>query len=66
RADVRSWRGLPKRISVAMVENKGEISVKNPQGAELFSLKLDKKKNALVIVRSFSPVLPVNVQVIEK
>lgn len=66
RADVRSWRGLPKRISVAMVENKGEISVKNPQGAELFSSKLDKKKNALVIVRSFSPVLPVNVQVIEK
>ncbi|HEC1570044.1 TPA: hypothetical protein R1X71_001043 [Campylobacter upsaliensis] len=66
RADVRSWRGLPKRISVAMVENKGEISVKNPQGTELFSSKLDKKKNALVIVRSFSPVLPVNVQVIEK
>ena len=49
-----------------MVENKGEISVKNPQGAELFSSKLDEKKNALVIVRSFSPVLPVNVQVIEK
>lgn len=66
RADVRSWRGLPKSISVAMVENKGEISVKNPQGVELFNSKLDKKKNALVIVRSFSPVLPVNVQVIEK
>ncbi|WP_270989559.1 hypothetical protein [Campylobacter upsaliensis] len=66
RADVRSWRGLPKRISVAMVENKGEISVKNPQGAELFISKLDKKKNALVIVRSFSPVLPASVQVIEK
>ncbi|MBS4314335.1 hypothetical protein [Campylobacter vulpis] len=66
KADVRSWRGLPKNISVAMVENKGEISLKNPQGAELFNTTLDKKKNALVIVRSFSPVLPVNVQVIEK
>ncbi|MBS4275890.1 hypothetical protein [Campylobacter vulpis] len=66
KADVRSWRGLPKNISVAMVENKGEISLKNPQGAELFNTTLDKKKNALIIVRSFSPVLPVNVQIIEK
>ncbi|MCR2063581.1 COG3014 family protein [Campylobacter helveticus] len=65
-ADVRSWRGLPKNISVVMVENKGELSVKNPQGVEIFNSNLDKNKNALVLVRSFSPVLPANVSVIEK
>ncbi|WP_270981238.1 COG3014 family protein [Campylobacter helveticus] len=65
-ADVRSWRGLPKNISVVMVENKGELSVKNLQGVEIFNSNLDKNKNALVLVRSFSPVLPANVSVIEK
>ena len=65
-ADVRSWRGLPKSISVAMVENKGSINIKNPQGDEIYTNTLDKNKNALVIVRSFAPNLPSNVSVTQK
>lgn len=65
-ADVRNWRGLPKNISVLMVENEGQLRLQNPQGVELLSLNLDKSKNTLLMVRSFSPILPVNVQLIEK
>ncbi|MFQ6342887.1 COG3014 family protein [Campylobacter sp. VTCC 70190] len=65
-ADVRSWRGLPKSVSVAMVENSGNISIKNPQGQEIYQNTLDKNKNALVIVRSFAPYLPNSVDLIQK
>ena len=65
-ADVRSWRGLPQSISVAVLENKGALSVKNPQGVELFSSKLDADKNILIWVRSLSPALPVGVQIMKR
>ncbi|HEB9313599.1 TPA: hypothetical protein RZK23_001255 [Campylobacter coli] len=65
-ADVRSWRGLPKSISVAMIENSGNISIKNPQGQEIYSHVLEKNKNALIIVRSFAPYLPNSVDLIQK
>ena len=65
-ADVRSWRGLPKNISVAMVENKGSVNIKNPQGEEIYTNTLDKNKNALIIVRSFAPNLPSNVNLTQK
>lgn len=64
-ADVRSWRGLPKSVSVAMIENKGAISIKNPEGAEIHKADLDKNKNVLVFVRSFSPLLPTHIEIIE-
>ncbi|EAL5964144.1 hypothetical protein DSN88_09360, partial [Campylobacter jejuni] len=66
KADVRSWRGLPKSISVAMIENSGSISIKHPQGQEIYQNNIDKNKNALIIVRSFAPYLSTSVDLIQK
>lgn len=52
RADIRSWRGLPKTASVAMVENKGEIKISTPSGV-VIDEKTDSKKNILFFVRTF-------------
>lgn len=65
-ADVRSWRGLPKSISVVMLENKGVISIKNPEGVEIFNKETDKEKNVFVFVRSFAPYLPMHTEIIQK
>ncbi|EAI1742147.1 hypothetical protein EIF73_05890 [Campylobacter jejuni] len=66
KADVRSWRGLPKSIAMATIENDGNLEIKDPQGNILFQKSLDKNKNALVIVRSFAPYLPASVAIMEK
>ncbi|EJM0522160.1 hypothetical protein NNR91_001199 [Campylobacter jejuni] len=66
KADVRSWRGLPKSIAIATIENDGNLEIKDPQGNILFQKSLDKNKNALVIVRSFAPYLPASVAIMEK
>lgn len=66
KADVRSWRGLPKSIDIAMIENDGNLEIKDPKGNVLFQKSLDKNKNALVIVRSFAPYLPTSVAMMEK
>lgn len=66
KADVRSWGGLPKSISVAMIENNGEVDITDPTGKAIFSTKLDKDKDALIIVRSFQPILPTNTTIIQK
>lgn len=66
RADLRSWRGLPKSVSVLMLENTGLISIKDPSGIELYKNKLDANKNALLLVRSFSPNLAKTFFLIEK
>ncbi|MCX2683350.1 hypothetical protein OQH60_05465 [Campylobacter sp. MIT 21-1685] len=66
KSDVRSWRALPQSISVAMLKNSKTIVLKNPQGREIFNTELDEKKNALIIVRSFSPFSPLNVSIIQK
>lgn len=66
KADVRSWMGLPKIISVAMVENTGEISIKDSMGSEIFKGVLQEDKDALVIVRSFAIYLPSHVEKIQK
>ncbi|HDZ4966106.1 TPA: hypothetical protein RTG53_001641 [Campylobacter jejuni] len=66
KADVRSWRGLPKSIAIATIENDGNLEIQDPQGNVLFQKSLDKNKNALVVVRSFAPYLPTSVAVIEK
>ena len=65
-ADLRSWRGLPKNISVVMVENNGEINIKDPNNNELFKKQIDKNKNVLVIFRSFAPNVAPSVNIIEK
>ncbi|ELS7715252.1 COG3014 family protein [Campylobacter jejuni] len=66
KADVRSWRGLPKSIAIATIENDGNLEIKDPQGNILFQKSLDKNKNVLVIVRSFAPYLPASVAIMEK
>lgn len=66
KADVRSWRGLPKNIGIAMIENSGNLEVRDSQGNILFQERLDKNKNALVVVRSFAPYLPASIAVMEK
>ncbi len=65
-ADVRSWRGLPKTASVSMHENKGKVEILAANGEEIFSQKVDKNKNVLIVVRSFAPYLPTQVSVIER
>ncbi|EKZ7240187.1 COG3014 family protein [Campylobacter jejuni] len=66
KADVRSWRGLPKSIAIATIENDGNLEIKDPQGNILFQKSLDKNKNALVVVRSFALYLPASVSIMEK
>ncbi|EGM8810785.1 TPA: COG3014 family protein [Campylobacter jejuni] len=66
KADVRSWRGLPKSIAIATIENDGNLEIKDPQGNILFQKSLDKNKNALVVVRSFALYLPASVAIMEK
>ena len=66
KADVRSWRGLPKSIAIATIENDGNLEIKDPQGNILFQKSLDKNKNVLVIVRSFAPYLAASVAIMEK
>lgn len=66
KADVRSWRGLPKSIAIATIENDGNLEIKDPQGNILFQKSLDKNKNVLVIVRSFASYLAASVAIMEK
>lgn len=65
KADVRTWRGLPKNVSVAMIENKGEIEIKDPKGGEIFKGKVESTKDALVFVRSFEPYLPNHIEIVQ-
>ncbi|MDE5591458.1 MAG: hypothetical protein K2I63_00660 [Helicobacter sp.] len=65
RADIRSWLGLPKSVSVAMVENKGELEIKDSKGGEVFKGDIESSKDVLVFVRSFAPYLPNYVQIIQ-
>lgn len=65
-ADIRSWRGLPKTASMAMLENKGKINIVTASGEEIIKQKVDKNKDILVIVRSFAPYLPSQVSIIER
>ncbi|CAM2946286.1 COG3014 family protein [Helicobacter burdigaliensis] len=65
-ADVRAWRGLPKSISVVMLENNGTLDIKAPDGTQLYKGRIDKNKSALVMVRSFNPSNPVSVNIIQK
>lgn len=65
-ADVRSWRGLPKTASIAMLENKGKVEIVAANGEEILSQAVDKHKNVLIIVRSFAPYLPSQISVIER
>ncbi len=64
-ADVRSWRGLPKSISVAMIENEGEIEIKDSKEGEVFKGKVEENKDVLVFVRSFAPYSPSYVEIIQ-
>ncbi|RQD68537.1 hypothetical protein DZC71_02780 [Campylobacter hepaticus] len=64
KVDVRSWRSLPKNIGIAIVENKGNLKIKDPKGNILFQNEVNKNKNILVIVRSFAPYLPLSVVII--
>ncbi|MBM0636553.1 hypothetical protein LNU06_00660 [Campylobacter sp. VicNov18] len=66
KADVRSWRGLPKNIGIAMVENQGKIKIQDPQGNILFQKEINKYENTLIILRSFATYLPISVALIQK
>jgi uncharacterized protein len=65
-ADVRSWRGLPKTASVAMLENTGKVEILAANGEEILKQSVDKNKNILIAVRSIAPYLPTQVSVIER
>ncbi|ARR03317.1 MULTISPECIES: hypothetical protein [Campylobacter] len=51
-ADTRVWQTLPKTANIAMVPNNGSYTIKDSTGATIASGKVDKKKNALIWVRS--------------
>lgn len=65
-ADVRSWRGLPKTASIAMLENNGKLDIVAADGTKIFHQDVSKNKDVLVLVRSFAPYLPTQVVVIER
>ncbi|MBZ7994236.1 hypothetical protein AVCANL279_00330 [Campylobacter canadensis] len=65
-ADVRSWRGLAKSVSVAVLDNKGFITVNDENNNLLFEQEINKNKNVILILRSFAPYLPLNTSIIER
>ncbi|WP_348518654.1 hypothetical protein [Campylobacter sp. CCS1377] len=66
RADVRSWRTLPKSANVVMVPNDGLVKIDTLNSQNLFKQKVSKNKNILVFVRSFSPNTKPQIEIIEK
>lgn len=66
KADLRSWRGLPKSASMSMIVNKGYFKIETPQGFVLHEGTIDKNKNAIIWIRSFSTELPPQILIIEK
>lgn len=66
KANVRSWIGLPKSVSVIMIENKGKITINVPNDRNLFERNLDENKNALVLVRSFLRSAPSHITIIQR
>ncbi len=64
KADVRSWQGLPKTINIVMVPNSGAIKLNDGKG-DFYTADIDKSRDALIIVRSFTPHLPMSVDVIQ-
>ena len=66
-ADLRYWSALPKSAQVVMLENKGSISIEQNTGKILYTNEnLDKNKNALLVLRSFSENSPSKVWLIQK
>ena len=66
-ADLRYWSALPKSAQVVMLENKGSISIEQNTGKMLYiNENLDKNKNALLVLRSFSENSPSKVWLIQK
>nr|WP_235597642.1 hypothetical protein [Campylobacter iguaniorum] len=66
RANVRSWTGLPKSVSVIMIENKGKITISVPNGRILFEQNLDETKDTLVLVRSPLRSAPSHTTIIQR
>lgn len=59
RADLRFWNALPKFASVAMVENNGKLVIKSSDGRAIYiNDKINKDKNAMIVVRSYLRYLP--------
>ena len=65
-ADVRSLRGLPKTASISMLENNGKVNIVAANGEEILNQKVQKNKDVLIVVRSFTPYLPHQISVIER
>lgn len=65
RGDLRFWNFLPKNAQVLMLENKGFIDLRTNSGLELYNANLDKNKNVLIYVRSFTPQLESRIYKIE-
>lgn len=65
RSDLRFWNFLPKNAQVLMLENKGFIELKTDLGLELYQSNLNKNKDILIYVRSFTPKLEAEIYKIE-
>lgn len=66
-ADVRFWNSLPKYAKILAIENKGSVKIHADNGNLVFeSANLDKNKNVLILVRSYSRSAPSVVWVVQK
>ena len=65
RADLRFWNFLPKNAQIAMLENKGFVEILTPMQNSIYSLNLDKNKDILILVRSFTAQIPPRIYIIE-
>lgn len=65
KSDVRFWNFLPKNAQITMIENKGFIEIRSDSGIEIYHSELDKSKNILIFIRSFSPEFETKIYKIE-
>lgn len=65
RADLRFWNFLPKNAQILMLENEGFIELVSSEQNLIYKEELDKNKDILIFVRSFTKELPARIYKIE-
>lgn len=65
RADLRFWNFLPKNAQILMLENEGFIELVSNKYDLIYKENLDKNKDILILVRSFSKEIPARIYKIE-
>lgn len=65
KSDLRFWNFLPKNAQIIMLENDGFIEIYNDNNMEIFRQDLDKNKNILILIRSFSKEFPTRIYKME-